>query len=708
MSKRFSRVEKGQVSLTSFFTPGYQAKSSKSQKRRLATPRRNATLGESSQQTVRRNENKSPVSSPQTTPKKRSRRLSALGSETNMETIGHVVDGSAEGSERHDETNSRGKVIDLTGSPTSDRIIEYGLPTPVTLLKRRAPPAPEPTPTHARSCQEAVDGTSISKHGDIGFTTPLARITEHAVQQPTPATPSRSRNSHALPQSLFSSPLSRKKSPKHRPVHAYFTSAMQDTTSSESQGIIPSSQTQDCNPFEVQDKASPKPLFKIPQLPARFEGDDTPSRRTSTTDTHSTRFKVPATPVSRRIGTSSKMKETVPTSQPYEEELIFLSPGRSSSTGSSEVVSASQVGEEELILPSLFGTPKRSKKRKLCEILSTPSRRHIQEPLPMSPSRTAQLSPLTVPSSPHDLFPSTPKRKRALGIQRHMSSPGCNVAVAQPRTPIKSPNLDSGIGTSVSPEKLVDESQTQPESPQWEVKTPRSPQPQSSQTQPDSPRWIVKTPTKTQDDSQTQPDSPQWEVKSPIAVRSLTQPESPRRLVKTQKSPQSSQTEPESSQWRVHTPPAQADSSQTEPESSQWVVRTPPGSQTRSRACLPLEDEQDAAAAPSGSLPIAEYESQGPVEALGGSQPPVSGLPPPRIHQVGDESQSQPWDLDTQTRREVLRRLAYVRAQQETAWDNMSDGPPSIPADFGEDADFGDIGTQDLFAQPVKDFLGIR
>ena len=259
----------------------------------------------------------------------------------------------------------------------------------------------------------------------------------------------------------------------------------------------------------------------------------------------------------------------------------------------------------------------------------------------------------------------------------------------------------------MSPEKVVDESQTQPESPRWEVKTQHNPQ-QSSQTQPESPRWEVKTPTKTQAESQTQPESPRWEVKSPAAAESQTQPESPRWVVKTQKSPQSSQTEPESSQWRVHTPPPQEASSQTQPESSQWVVRTPPQSQTRPRARLPLEDEQDAAAAPSGSLPIAEYESQGPGEASGGSPPPASALWPPRTDLEGDDSQGQSWDPDTQSRKEVLRRLRYIRAQQGTVWDNMSEGPPSIPADFGEDVDLEDIRTQELFAQPVKDFLGLR
>lgn len=347
----------------------------------------------------------------------------------------------------------------------------------------------------------------------------------------------------------------------------------------------------------------------------------------------------------------------------------------------------------------------------------------------MSPSRAAQRSSFFVPSSPQNLSPTTPKRKRSLAASAEYRSPTSALrgrpAVALPRTPTKSPTLDSGIGLSVSPEKLVDESQTQPESPRWEVGTPRSSQ---LPTQPDSPQWVVKTPTKSQAESQTQPDSPQWEVKSPVAAESQALPESPRCTVKAPQSPQSLQTEPEltqwrvhtppplpqedpsqtqpdSSQWRVHTPPPEEDNSQTQPESSQWVVRTPPQSQIQPRAYLPLEDEQEAAAAPSGSLPIAEYESQGPVEASNGSQLPSPAMPSARLDQEGDDSQSQPWDLDTQVRKEVARRLRYARRLDS---DDMSQGPPSIPADFGVDPDLGDIDTQDLFAQPVKDFLGLR
>lgn len=338
MPKRSTKVEKGQVSLTTFFAPGSQTKSSKARKRQAATPRHNATLGESSQQKVRRKENKSPLASPQATPKRRSRRLSALGSETNIGTAGHATATSSEGGGpgQPGETSKHDEVIDLTDSPSADRIIKYGLPTPVTMPKRRAPPAmePTPTPTHTKPGREALDLMFASRCDGSSPATPLARPSEPvAQQQPTPTTPSRSRP-HALPQSIYSPLTSSKDSPRRR-LGDIPASVVHEMMPTESQRLVPSSQTQDDNPFNTPDKEGQSKntgsLFKIPQLPARFEDGSSPSRRTSTANSRSARFKVPTSPASARVAASSRMKETVCTSQPWEEELVYLSPGRSSS-----------------------------------------------------------------------------------------------------------------------------------------------------------------------------------------------------------------------------------------------------------------------------------------------------------------------------------------------------------------------------------------
>ena len=307
----------------------------------------------------------------------------------------------------------------------------------------------------------------------------------------------------------------------------------------------------------------------------------------------------------------------------------------------------------------------------------------------------AQRMSLIVPSSPSD--PSTPKRRRIVpdipepALSR-TSTPRKGHPASRPATPERSLGVDSGLGTSVSPEKAAeDSSQTQPESPRWLV---------SSQTEPESSQWVVKTQHYRPPSSQTQPESPQWLVGSQL--ESQTQPESPRWLVKTQLSPQSSQTEPESSQWRVESPQPESKSSQTEPESSQWIVGTQLPSPTRLRPRMFLEDDQDNA--PPGTLPVADYDSQSQAEPPARSKPSEFALP--AVSQ--DEEESQPWEMNSPARKEMLRKLGFLRRQQKEDWDSLSDAPPSIPSDFGGVTNLEGLDTQDLLASPVQEFLALR
>lgn len=108
-----------------------------------------------------------------------------------------------------------------------------------------------------------------------------------------------------------------------------------------------------------------------------------------------------------------------------------------------------------------------------------------------------------------------------------------------------------------------------------------------------------------------------------------------------------------------------------------------------------------------GSLPIADYESQSQVEVSNGPNP--SEPTRPSMDRDMDMSQSQPWDLDSQDREEMLRKLQFLRRKQgKEDWDGSSDAPLSIPSDYGQDADLEGLGSQDLLATPVKEFLGLR
>lgn len=329
MPKKSRGLEFGQVNLTAYFPSVSQARASSSRKRKpqAATARQNdaAAPGESSKKKGKRKENTSLVTS---------------GSENVYEIPDSPVQ---DGSSRKHLRANKDDIIDLTDSPMARRTFKYGLYTPVTAPKRRVqPPAePTPTPTHTRPGQQTHDLVSTPHHAELALATPVAtQSPKHALQQPTPATPARSRRMHALPQSLFSPLSPAKKSPRHRFPHDEAPESKIPAMLSESQQVVLSSQSQDINPFEVQDKGGPSKgsdsLFKLPQLPARFEVHRSPSRKPSATSSSPRRsFKMPTSPASASRRRSARLRSTsnevVPTSQSHEEELIFFSPGRSSS-----------------------------------------------------------------------------------------------------------------------------------------------------------------------------------------------------------------------------------------------------------------------------------------------------------------------------------------------------------------------------------------
>ena len=340
MPRKTHTIDKGQVTLTTFFTPGSQAKPSSSKKTTI-TPRQTVAAGGSTKKKGKRRENNSSGLSTPGTLKGKTRRTSALASDANLgianETFAHC-----EGSHRHVEvyeSDSDG-VIDLTGSPVAQRTVRYGLPTPVTAVKSGAPPRAEATPTPTHRPGQRLHNLVSTPRAELALATPPnTRSPKRILQQPTPSTPPRLVRMHALPQSLFSPPSPRKQSPRGRPPYDDASGTRFGTTLSESQEIVPSSQTQEDNPFDVRDKGGSSKnlgsLFKLPLLPARFEAScSLPCKSPTRVASLGRTFTMPTSPASaprRRSSGSSSDSEIVPTSQVNEEELIFFSPGRSSS-----------------------------------------------------------------------------------------------------------------------------------------------------------------------------------------------------------------------------------------------------------------------------------------------------------------------------------------------------------------------------------------
>ena len=101
-------------------------------------------------------------------------------------------------------------------------------------------------------------------------------------------------------------------------------------------------------------------------------------------------------------------------------------------------------------------------------------------------------------------------------------------------------------------------------------------------------------------------------------------------------------------------------------------------------------------------LPIPDHQSPRPVETEAGSKPSGFALLP-----LTKASQSESFELGSQDRKEVSRKLRFMRNKyMKEGGDSISDGPPSIPSDFAEDVDY-EIDSQALLASPVLEFLGL-
>lgn len=390
MARRSSQVGSSQAPLTAYFTSASAAKGSKKKKQKpqLATPRPEANEAGPSKKKVKKKENNSPVASPQTTPRKRRRGLKTLGSETNVLDIEDTPVG-----EEQKAAEAERDVIDLTDPPTSNRVANMGLPTPLTMPKRRGGRMVEhtPTPTHFPHHKQA------KPLPDSMMTPQLPHRPAHTLQQPTPSTPSLIQNNQAgpsspapLPRSLLLQPA--KAFSPSRLKSCSFILARQQPQTPKPHEIVPSSQSQDLewNPF-MDNTSAAEPAqtkkdslsFKLPHVPLHIPTPPSPTRKApGTPSSRRLEFKLPLSPASalRKGATKPSMDEIVPTSQPGEEELVLPSPLREQRTPAGQstmlseplcanewrtssvpespgIVPTSQPGEEELVLPSLFGTP---------------------------------------------------------------------------------------------------------------------------------------------------------------------------------------------------------------------------------------------------------------------------------------------------------------------------------------------------------------
>lgn len=328
------------LSSSGFFTPASVKRSSSSRKR-VATPatrtqRNDPEVGEPTRNKGKRKENinVSPTVSPQITPKKRKLHR-ALGSETNLRPADDSsTPAQGESSRATIDAENSNDIIDLTDSPSAVRISRIGLPTPITGLRQRLAFAVEPTPTPTR---RPVQDTHRSRHTRLypseSPATPQVPYPPKEVRQlPTPRSPLRpEQDPEMLPTYLLSPSCRKTPSPSPPPSPASGDPDWEEWQLAKSMPhqVVPSSQTQDINPFLDNVVSEPNnTVFKLPSVPSRVQTLQSPlSRAPGTPSSSTTEFKLPISPASAlRVKTPShSVGEVVPTSQAGEEELVFFS-----------------------------------------------------------------------------------------------------------------------------------------------------------------------------------------------------------------------------------------------------------------------------------------------------------------------------------------------------------------------------------------------
>ncbi|GJE84926.1 hypothetical protein PsYK624_010020 [Phanerochaete sordida] len=700
---------RGQMPLTAFYRtpPATTARPTRKRKQPPTVASQDDSLTEDHPQKKGKvKENVSPVVSPNSTPTRRRLKLQALGSETNV-LSGVETPVQGESSKTRVDGNKETDDIEIADSPPpSPSTIRLGLPTPVTAPKRRTGFFKQSTPTPV---QRAVQQPSAATH-----TPQMPSRPKRALQQPTPSTVARSKrritNTEPIIISSDSPPTTRRArnaepiiissdSPPTTRRAANTEPIVISSDSPPTTRLVPSSQGSqelEINPFI--DSLGPKPtkddssLFKLPSLPARLQQ---PSSSVHTPAASSSKVEQPA---HRAARTPPKVKhDIVPSSQADEDELQFWSPGRLNRDPlrktPTKAVPSSIPGEEELVLPA--GSLSRTHS---IGFHSSPRDSSGLARVPTAPA-------LHLPSLPElsgIRSPSTPKRK---AVAKHPTAGSALLF----QSPHRTPGADSGLGKSVSPEKpsrlqiapepLLDESQTQPESPLQKRAVP--PSPASSVTVPESPRPLPTTPGKHSsppvDESQTQPESPRPRLATPAKKPRRTHWLLEDEVLSSQIVPESPRLPLQRREHEVLDTDDAAESSQTVPESPRWRVPSPistPSRATRGR----LPDEDNPFAPAPGSLPLAEYDA---------SQP-APGTPP---QADTDESQTQPdtWPA-TPRNKDMMRRLHYMRGRYaldgDEDWDMLSDTPLSIPSDFDADAPMGEVGSD--LPSPVRDFLAME
>jgi hypothetical protein len=324
-----------------FFTPASGKRSSPSRKRAALpatrTQRYDSGIAESTRNKGKRKENidVSPSVSPQTTPKKRKLQR-ALGSETNLRLADDsLTPRQGESSKTSTDADSSKNIIYLTDSPSPVRISRIGLPTPVTDLKQRLAPAAEPTPTPTHG---PVHDTHRFRHTNLhpykSPATPQVLFPPKEVRQlPTPRSPLRPEQDPEMLPTYLLSPSCRRTpslSPPPSPVPGDPDWEEWQMAKPAPQQVVPSSQTQDVNPFLDGVASEPTDtVLKLPSVPSRVQMPKSPSHRAmSIPGSSGTAFKLSISPASTLPfkTPSHSVGEVVPTSQVGEEELVFFSP----------------------------------------------------------------------------------------------------------------------------------------------------------------------------------------------------------------------------------------------------------------------------------------------------------------------------------------------------------------------------------------------
>lgn len=324
--KASSSKAKGQMPLTYYLTPTSTSKAPANRKRKRppATASQDGSIIEElPAKKGKIKENVSPVTSPDTTPTRKRHKLKALGSETNV-LSGVETFAQGESSKIPVDADREEQTTDISEPPApspapSPASRHIGLPTPVTVPRRRTGPAKESTSTPAQRVARQPPASMSTPH--------VPALPSVTLQQPTPDTtirPARTMKfitSSPVTVSSGSPPLSRKSSAQQQKFNAGSFEVVVSSQGSQELEINPFIDNLTWGPTKAE-----MGLFKLPSLPARLQEPSSVSSNTHGTPSSPIRRSKPLGSPSSSLRRIPSKYEIVPSSQGDEDELAFWSP----------------------------------------------------------------------------------------------------------------------------------------------------------------------------------------------------------------------------------------------------------------------------------------------------------------------------------------------------------------------------------------------